>query len=94
MTMKDKKRIENDIINIFNRYGYSEFKWCDVKDIVENSPIYYHHSNALKCTGREGSCKIYKVNPAFFERGTEKQYRLKKSPLYPKKTWLASGVIK
>lgn len=93
MTMRDKRRIEGDILNIYAKYGYNQFQWSDIKDIVENSPVYFRNSSGLKCMGKVDGCKVYQVNPAFFERNSERQYNVKKSPIYPKKTWLASGVI-
>jgi len=86
MTMRDRKRVQEDIERIYNRFGLQPFRWMDVKDIAQNSPIYFAQSAALKCVGKQGGCKIYKINEVFFDR-EKSPYKLKKSPLYPKKIW-------
>jgi len=91
MGMRDKRRIENDINNIFSRFGYSEFFWRDVRDCTENSPVYYSKTNSLICVGMKNNNKIYRINPAYFDN--KSPYKLKKSSLYPKKTWIGKGEV-
>lgn len=84
--MREKKRIQGDLDKIFARYGYSEFQWADIRDLVDNSPIFYAYGKSLICNRKDNiGRKFYKINPEYMIK--KSKYKIKKSRLYPVKAF-------
>lgn len=92
--MRYQARAKEDIEKIYEKFGFDNFIWADVKDLVRNSAQFFKYSGLLNIVGydKEFKCNIYQIKSECFN--DESPYKLKKIPLYPRRAYTGTGGLK